>query len=55
MAAILRYNGCSDLVTGPITYKGSTNYAHGYEKMTVFEAQTGSKYRMISDGLVNGF
>ena len=55
VAAIMRYNGYRDLVTGPITYKGSTNYAHGYELMTVWEAQPSNKYKMISDGMVSGF
>ena len=55
VAAIMRYNGYRDLVTGPITYKGSTNLAHGYELMTVWEAQPNNKYKMISDGMVSGF
>lgn len=55
LAAIHRYNGYADLVTGPITYKGSSNYAHGAEKMVVWEAQPGNKYKMISNGMVDGF
>lgn len=55
VAAIMRYNGYRDLITGPITYKGSSNYAHGYELMTVWEAGPSNKYRMISDGMVSGF
>lgn len=54
-AAILRYRGYRDLITGPITYKNSPNLAHGAEKMVVFEAQTQAKYKMISDGMVDGF
>ncbi|HEV7887864.1 MAG TPA: ABC transporter substrate-binding protein [Acidimicrobiales bacterium] len=55
LAAVNRYNGYADLITGPITYKGSSNYAHGAEKMAVFEAQTSNKYKMITDGMVVGF
>lgn len=55
LAAINRYNGYADLITGPITYKGSTNYAHGATKMAVFEAQTSNKYKMLTDGMVDGF
>jgi len=55
VASIKRYNGYRDLVTGPITYKGTTNYAHGAELMVVWEAQTSNKYKMISDGMVAGF
>lgn len=55
IASINRYEGYSDLVTGPITYKGSPNLAHGAEKMTIWEAQTNNKYKMVSDGFVAGF
>jgi hypothetical protein len=54
IASINRYEGYSDLVTGPITYKGGA-ISHGADKMTVFEAQTGRLYKMISDGFVDGF
>lgn len=54
LAATDRYEGYGDLVTGPITYKGA-NPAHGAEKMVVWEAQTGNKYKMISEGFVDGF
>jgi hypothetical protein len=55
MAAINRYNGYRDLITGPITYKNSPNYAHGADLMTMWEAQAGNKYKMLSDGMVAGF
>jgi len=54
IASANRYDGYNDLITGPITYK-NVNIAHGAEKMTVLEAQTGQKYKMISDGFVDGF
>lgn len=55
VAAINRYDSYADLVTGPITYKNSPNVAHGAEKMAIWEAQTSNKYKMLSDGLVDGF
>lgn len=54
IASTNRYEGYGDLVTGPITYKGG-RIAHGAEKMTVYEAQTGRLYKMITDGFVDGF
>ncbi len=54
IAAADRYEGYGDLITGPITYKG-VNPAHGAEKMVVWEAQTGNKYKMVSEGFVDGF
>jgi len=53
--ALAAYNGYSDLVTGPITFAGSRNTMHGAEKMTVLEAQSGNKYKMITPGFVDGF
>ena len=55
VAALKTYNNYDDLVSGPITFAGSSNYSHGYEKMAVFEAQLNLKYKMVSDGLVSGF
>jgi ABC-type branched-subunit amino acid transport system substrate-binding protein len=54
VASINRYEGYNDLVTGPITYKNG-KIAHGADKMTVFEAQSQAKYKMITDGMVDGF
>lgn len=53
--ALAAYNGYSDLITGPITFAGSTNTMHGADKMTVLEAQSNNKYKMITPGLVDGF
>ena len=55
VAALKTYNNYDDLISGPITFAGSSNYSHGYEKMAVFEAQLNLKYKMVSDGLVSGF
>lgn len=54
LASTNRYEGYGDLITGPITYKNA-NPAHGAEKMVVWEAQTSNKYKMLSDGFVDGF
>jgi hypothetical protein len=53
--ALAGYAGYSDLVTGPITHKGSRNTMHGAEKMAVWEAQSNNKFKMISPGFVDGF
>lgn len=54
VASINRYEGYSDLITGPITYKGGA-ISHGADKMVVYEAQTGRLYKMVTDGFVDGF
>jgi ABC-type branched-subunit amino acid transport system substrate-binding protein len=54
VASVNRYEGYADLITGPITYKNGA-IAHGADKMTVYEAQTGNKYKMVTDGFVDGF
>ncbi|HUQ39676.1 MAG TPA: ABC transporter substrate-binding protein [Acidimicrobiales bacterium] len=53
-AALLTYDGYSDLVSGPITYKGSPNLSHGYTKMVVFQAGA-DKYTQLTPGFVDGF
>lgn len=53
--ALSAYRGYSDLVSGPITFAGSKNTMHGAEKMSVLEAQSNNKYKMITPGLVGGF
>jgi len=55
LGALQGYAGYSDLVTGPITHSGSRNLMHGAELMTVLEAQTNNKFKMISPGFVDGF
>jgi ABC-type branched-subunit amino acid transport system substrate-binding protein len=54
-AALHAYQGYRDLITGPITFAGSSNTMHGATDMTVYEAETNSKYRMVSDGLQASF
>lgn len=54
-AAIGDYAGYSDLVSSPITFRGSRNTMHGSERMTVFEAQPNVKFKMITPGFVDGF
>jgi branched-chain amino acid transport system substrate-binding protein len=53
--ALHAYNGYSDLVTGPITFAGSTNTMHGSTSMAVYEAQGNETYRMVSPGMLGGF
>ena len=53
--ALAAYNGYADLVSGPITFAGSTNTMHGAERMVVLEAQSNNKYKMITPGFVDGF
>jgi hypothetical protein len=53
--ALSAYAGYSDLVSGPITFQGSKNTMHGAEKMTIYEAQSNNKYKMITPGHVDGF
>lgn len=52
VAALQTYNGYSDLVTSPITFAGSSNYAHGSELMVVYEAGTDERYRQLTEGFV---
>jgi len=52
VAALQTYNGYSDLISSPITFAGSSNYAHGSELMVVFQAGTDEHYRQLTDGFV---
>lgn len=52
VAAIRAYDGYADLITSPITFAGSSNYAHGAEKMVVYEGQVNQRYAQITDGFV---
>ena len=47
--------GYADVVSSPITFRGSKNRMHGSELMTVLEAQENNRYRMISPGFVEEF
>lgn len=53
--ALAAYNNYSDLITGPITFAGSRNTMRGATRMTVLEAQTNNRFRMITPGFVDGF
>lgn len=53
--ALRAYQGYSDLITGPITFAGSGNTMRGSTKMSVLEAQSDNRFKMITPGLVDGF
>lgn len=55
LAAMLAYDNYSDLVSGPIGFKGSQNIAHGAEKMVPFEAQLDTTYQQLTPGFVDSF
>jgi ABC-type branched-subunit amino acid transport system substrate-binding protein len=55
VAALRSYNNYSDLVTGPISFAGSTNTMHGSTSMAVYEAQSNDTYKMVSAGMAAGF
>ena len=42
-------------MTGPITFAGSPNLAHGIDVMAVYQAQADGKWQQVSDGLVSSF
>jgi ABC-type branched-subunit amino acid transport system substrate-binding protein len=55
-AVLLSYNNYSDLVSGPITFAGSSNLAHGATKMVPFEANPDNlKWRQLTPGFVDQF
>ena len=53
--ALKSYTNYSDIVTGPITFAGSTNTMHGSTAMAVYEAQDNSTYKMVSPGMRAAF
>jgi hypothetical protein len=53
-AALLTYENYTDLITGPITFKGSPNLSHGATKMAVFKAGVTS-YSQVTPGFVDSF
>jgi substrate-binding family protein len=58
LAALNAYDNYSDLVTGPITYKGSSNHMIGADKFVVLEGTAQQRYRQVTDitpGLVDHF
>jgi hypothetical protein len=52
LAALRNYDGYSDLVSSPITFRGRSTYSHGSELMVVFEAQTDETYKQMTPGFV---
>ena len=54
-AALSTYSGYDDLISTPISFKGSPNISHGAEKMVVLEGQTNAKYQQLTPGFVNAF
>jgi hypothetical protein len=55
VAALNNQENFSDLVSSPITYKGSPNIAHGAEGMVVYEAQADLTWKQLTPGFVNSF
>jgi hypothetical protein len=55
LGALSNQENFSDLVSSPITYKGSPNIAHGAEGMVVFEAQGNLTWKQLTPGFVNSF
>ncbi len=54
-AALLTYDNYADLVSGPITYKGSSNLSHGYTLMVPLEAGSDNKWKQLTPGFVDRF
>jgi ABC-type branched-subunit amino acid transport system substrate-binding protein len=58
LAALNNYDNYSNLVTGPITFKGSSNRMIGASKFVMLEGKSNLKYRQVTDvtpGLVDHF
>jgi hypothetical protein len=55
IGALNNYENYADLVTGPISYKGSANLAHGATKMVVYEADNSNAWHQLGPGFVDGF
>ncbi|HUR77648.1 MAG TPA: ABC transporter substrate-binding protein [Acidimicrobiales bacterium] len=54
-AAWNAYDNYADLISSPITFRGRPSTMHGSERMTVFEAQSNVKYKMITPGFVDSY
>jgi hypothetical protein len=58
VAALSAYNGYSNLITGPITFKGTSNRMIGAKKFVLIEGQENLEYKQIvsvTPGLVDHF
>lgn len=53
-AALLAYRGYDNLVSAPITFAGSDNLSHGYEKGVVYQAGA-SEYSQVNPGFTDQF
>ncbi|MBW3537806.1 MAG: ABC transporter substrate-binding protein [Actinobacteria bacterium] len=54
-AALLSYRGYDNLVTAPLTFSGSDNLSHGYEKVVIYEAQSNDQWRQLGPGFTDQF
>jgi len=58
LSALNQYDNYSNLITGPITFKGSSNPMVGSTKFVLLEGQSNLKYRQVTEitpGLVDHF
>ena len=53
-AALQTYRGYDNLVSSAITFAGSENLSHGYDRVVVYEAGT-DKYRQVNPGFTDQF
>lgn len=54
-AALLAYDGYDDLVSAPLSFRGSRNLAHGASAFAVYEAQDDRRWKQVSEGLTGQF
>lgn len=54
-AAMLTYKGYDNLVTSPITFSGSDNLSHGYNRVVPYEAQSNDQWKQLGPGFTNQF
>lgn len=54
VAAMNTYRGYDNLVTSPITFAGSSNLAHGYDKVVIYEAGA-TEFRQVNPGFTDQF
>ncbi len=54
-AALLAYRGYDNLVSAPITFAGSENLSHGYDRVVVYEAQAADKWAQVTPGFTDQF
>lgn len=54
-AAMLTYRGYDNLVTSPLTFAGSENLSHGYDRVVVYEGQPNDKWKQLGPGFTDQF